>query len=314
MIEEQVARIRDQVGDGRVICGLSGGVDSSVAALLVAQGGRRPAHLRVRRPRPDAQERGRPGRRRLPRPLPGPARRGRRRGALPRAARGRHRARGEAQDHRHRVHPRLRGGGREARQPALPRAGHALLGRDRVGRRPRRGHDQVAPQRRRPAGGPPVRARRAAARPVQGRGAPGRPRARAARAARLAPAVPRPGPRHPDRRRRGDQGAARDPARRRLRSSRTRSAPPASTASCGSRSACCRRPAHGRRAGRRAHLRLRRRDPRGHLGRRDDRRLGAPALRPARADRLADDQRDPRRSTGWCWTSRRSRRAPIEWE
>jgi GMP synthase (glutamine-hydrolysing) len=35
VVEEQVARIRAQVGDGRVICGLSGGVDSSVAALLV---------------------------------------------------------------------------------------------------------------------------------------------------------------------------------------------------------------------------------------------------------------------------------------
>lgn len=35
IIEEQVERIREQVGDGRVICGLSGGVDSSVAALLV---------------------------------------------------------------------------------------------------------------------------------------------------------------------------------------------------------------------------------------------------------------------------------------
>src|SRR4029450_12448812 len=33
--EEQIRRIREQVGDGRVICGLSGGVDSSVAALLV---------------------------------------------------------------------------------------------------------------------------------------------------------------------------------------------------------------------------------------------------------------------------------------
>jgi GMP synthase (glutamine-hydrolysing) len=33
--EEQIARIREQVGDGKVICGLSGGVDSSVAALLV---------------------------------------------------------------------------------------------------------------------------------------------------------------------------------------------------------------------------------------------------------------------------------------
>lgn len=35
VIEEQLQRIRAQVGDGRAICGLSGGVDSSVAALLV---------------------------------------------------------------------------------------------------------------------------------------------------------------------------------------------------------------------------------------------------------------------------------------
>jgi GMP synthase (glutamine-hydrolysing) len=35
VIDEQLARIRAQVGDGRVVCGLSGGVDSSVAALLV---------------------------------------------------------------------------------------------------------------------------------------------------------------------------------------------------------------------------------------------------------------------------------------
>jgi GMP synthase (glutamine-hydrolysing) len=34
-IEDAVARIRTQVGAGRVICGLSGGVDSSVAAALV---------------------------------------------------------------------------------------------------------------------------------------------------------------------------------------------------------------------------------------------------------------------------------------
>jgi GMP synthase (glutamine-hydrolysing) len=35
IVEEQIKRIRAQVGEGRVICGLSGGVDSSVAALLV---------------------------------------------------------------------------------------------------------------------------------------------------------------------------------------------------------------------------------------------------------------------------------------
>jgi GMP synthase (glutamine-hydrolysing) len=33
--KEEVARIRAQVGEGRVICGLSGGVDSSVAAVLI---------------------------------------------------------------------------------------------------------------------------------------------------------------------------------------------------------------------------------------------------------------------------------------
>ena len=33
--EEAIRKIRDQVGDGQVICGLSGGVDSSVAAVLI---------------------------------------------------------------------------------------------------------------------------------------------------------------------------------------------------------------------------------------------------------------------------------------
>jgi GMP synthase (glutamine-hydrolysing) len=35
IVEEQVALIRQQVGTGRVVCGLSGGVDSAVAAALV---------------------------------------------------------------------------------------------------------------------------------------------------------------------------------------------------------------------------------------------------------------------------------------
>jgi GMP synthase (glutamine-hydrolysing) len=35
IVEDQIERIRRQVGNGKVICGLSGGVDSSVAALLV---------------------------------------------------------------------------------------------------------------------------------------------------------------------------------------------------------------------------------------------------------------------------------------
>lgn len=35
IIEEAVAKVRQQVGDNKVVCGLSGGVDSSVAAILV---------------------------------------------------------------------------------------------------------------------------------------------------------------------------------------------------------------------------------------------------------------------------------------
>ena len=61
-----------------------GGLVGGRAADL--PGGRRPADLRVRRPRPDAQERGQPGGRRVQGPVQGAADRGGRRGALPRAA------------------------------------------------------------------------------------------------------------------------------------------------------------------------------------------------------------------------------------
>ena len=114
IVEEQIARIREQVGDGQVICGLSGGVDSSVAALLVHRAigdqltcvfvdhglmrkneGEQVISafrdtFRVPLVAVDAEERF----------LDTPARR--------------HRARAQAQAHRRRVHPRLRGGGGQA--------------------------------------------------------------------------------------------------------------------------------------------------------------------------------------------------------
>ena len=61
VIGEQVERVRAQVGDGGVVCGLSGGVDSATRCGARPPGGRRPAHLRPRGSRPAAQERGRAG-------------------------------------------------------------------------------------------------------------------------------------------------------------------------------------------------------------------------------------------------------------
>ena len=124
-VDEAVARIRAQVGDdGRVICGLSGGVDSSVAAALLhraigdrltcifvdngllRKGEREQVaaifrdHFHVDLRVIDAEER-----------------------FLDRARR-RHRPREEAQDHRLRVHRRLRGGGEDDRsaRSSSPRA------------------------------------------------------------------------------------------------------------------------------------------------------------------------------------------------
>ena len=69
----------------------------------------------------------------------------------------------------------------------------------------------------------------------------------------------------------------------------------------------------GRRPGRRAHLRLPDRDPRRHLRRRDDRRLGAAALRPARAG-LARIINEVRGSTGSTLDITSKPPGTIEWE
>ena len=51
IIDEQVERVRAQVGAAGAICGLSGGVDSAVAAAIVQRAIGCAADLRFRRPR-----------------------------------------------------------------------------------------------------------------------------------------------------------------------------------------------------------------------------------------------------------------------
>jgi GMP synthase (glutamine-hydrolysing) len=109
-LEEAVRAIRAQVGDGHAVCGLSGGVDSSVAAALVHRAIGERLHCilvdtgccaRARSKRCAAPS----GRARHP-----AARRGRPR-ALPRRARRRHGPGAQAAHHRAPVHRGLRGGG-----------------------------------------------------------------------------------------------------------------------------------------------------------------------------------------------------------
>ena len=119
VIEEQVERIRAEVGQRARSLRALGRRRLGGRGAARAQGGRRPAHVRVRRPRPAAQGRGRAGGRDVRRPVPRAARARAGAGAVRLQARGRHRPGAQADDHRRGVHPRLRGRGAEARRCAV---------------------------------------------------------------------------------------------------------------------------------------------------------------------------------------------------
>ncbi len=192
-IDEAVARIREQVGDDEVILGLSGGVDSSVAAALIHKAiGDRLTCVFVDH---------------------GLLRLDEGRLVMDMFAEHRH-MKVIAVDASERFLGQLAGvtdpeakrkiiGSefvdvftREAAQAEAGQvagAGNDLSRRDRVGRRQDQegDHDQEPPQRRRPAGDARPEAARAAARAVQGRGARARRRARPAARDGLPPSVPR---------------------------------------------------------------------------------------------------------------------------
>ena len=199
-IEEQVERIREQVGDEQVICALSGGVDSAVAALLVhrAVGDQLTCvfvdhgllrkdeaervveafeeHFQVPLVHVDAVDR-----------------------FLDRLAgvtepETKRRIIGEEFIRLFEDEARRLGDVRYLVQGTLY---SDVIESGSAHRR----QDQVAPQRRRAPRGHGFRAGRAAAADLQGRGAPGRRGAGPARADGVAAAVPRPGPGDPHHRR-----------------------------------------------------------------------------------------------------------------
>ena len=236
--DEAIEKIRKQVGKGRVICGLSGGVDSAVAAVLIHEAiGDQLTCVFVDHGLLRLDE-GKKVVDAVPRPLQHPAG-ARRRVEDSSSARSPASTdpEAEAQDHRQAVHRRVRGRGEEDRRRRVPGAGHALSRRDRerVVHRRAVGDDQVAPQCRRPARAHEHEAGRAAARTVQGRGEGARPRARPAGGVRRPPSVPGAGPRDPlpgRRSRRRSSTSCGSPTR----STSTRSARPGSTTRSGRRS------------------------------------------------------------------------------
>ena len=295
-VDEAVSRIRSQVGSGRVVCGLSGGVDSTVAALLIHRAiGDRLTCIFVDNGvlRQDEASQIRKRFERLQLPLV----------FADAADLFLDRLTGIVDPEQKRkiigatVHRGVRVGSEKARIVRVSGTGHALSGRHRE----RVGHravacDQEPSQRWRASRTDAVQAGRAAAVAVQGRSAGGGSGAGVGRRVRVETTVPWPrsGGAHP---RRGD-GIPLEPRAPRRRDRRggseaSRLVPAAM--------AVVRRPSAGaerRSNGGCTNVRIHHRHPCGREQGWNDRRLGASPARTARFDIVAHRQRSQRHQSG----------------